>query len=67
MTKPYSQLAVAVDLVINEYNITNPILISEKIYEDLGLCISIHAISDYLDINKIEDYELESKKIQYNY
>lgn len=64
MTKPYSQLAMAIDLVMNEHKINNPIEISEKIWQDLGLCISIHEISDYLDINKVEDFETESERIK---
>ena len=35
MVKPYSQLAVAVDLVTYEYKISNSIIIVEKIEEDL--------------------------------
>ena len=67
MIKPYSQLAVAVDLVIYEYKISNPIIIAEKIEEDLGLEYSIHQIADYMDINKLEDYEQISNKIKNNY
>ena len=62
----YSQLAVAIDLVSHEYKTSNPIIISEKIEQDLGLDISIHAIADYMDINKLEDYEKENKKQKYN-
>jgi len=65
MTKPYSQLAMAVDLVSHEYQTANPIIIAEKIEEDLGLEYSIHVIADYMDINKLEDYEKQSKKIEY--
>ena len=65
MTKPYSQLAVAVDLVSYEYQTSNPIIIAEKIEEDLGLEYSIHVIADYMDINKLEDYEQISNKIKY--
>jgi hypothetical protein len=63
MSKPYSQLAVAVDIIANEYKTSNPIIISEMIQNDLGLDYTIHQISDYLDINKLEDYEKESNKI----
>ena len=62
MVKPYSQLAVAIDLVSHEYKTSNPIIISEKMEQDLGLDISIHAIADYMDINKLEDYEKENEK-----
>lgn len=65
MTKPYSQLAIAVDLVSYEYQTSNPIIIAEKIEEDLGLEYSIHVIADYMDINKLEDYEQISNKIKY--
>lgn len=65
MIKPYSQLAVAIDLVSFEYKTSNPIIISEKIEEDLGLEYSIHQIADYMDINKLEDYEKQSNKIEY--
>lgn len=65
MTKPYSQLAMAVDLVSHEYQTSNPIIIAEKIEEDLGLEYSIHQIADYIDINKLEDYEKQSNKIKY--
>ena len=65
MTKPYSQLSLAVDLVSYEYQTGNPIIIAEKIYEDLGIDISIHQISDYMDINKLENFKKQSKKIEY--
>jgi hypothetical protein len=65
MIKPYSQLAMAVDLVSYEYQTSNPIIIAEKIEEDLGLEYSIHVIADYMDINKLEDYEKQSNKIKY--
>jgi len=64
-TKPYSELSMAVDLIMEEYKTSNPIEISEFIWESLGLCISIHAIADYLDMNRI-DYEVESIKQYYN-
>lgn len=66
MQKPYSQLAVAVDIIANEYKTSNPIIISEMIQNDLGLDYTIHQVSDYLDINKLEDYEKESNKILNN-
>lgn len=65
MIKPYSQLAMAVDLVSHEYRTSNPIIIAEKIEEDLGLEYSIHVIADYMDINKLEDYEQITNKIKY--
>lgn len=67
MTKPYSQLAVAVDLVMNEYKVSNPIEIVELIQKDLDLYFTVHQVMDYLDINKKEDYEKESQKQQFQY
>jgi hypothetical protein len=63
----YSQLALAVDLVMNEYNVKNPIEIVELIQKDLDLYFTIHQVMDYLDINKKEDYETESRKQNYQY
>ena len=54
----------AIDLVMEEHKITNPILISEKIQEDLDMEVSIHQVMDYLEINQ-ESWEIESQKIQY--
>lgn len=62
----YSELAMAVDLVSYEYQTSNPIIIAEKIEQDLQLEYSIYVIADHLDINKMEDYEKESNKV-YNY
>ena len=62
--KKYSELSFSIDLIIEEYNTTNPIVIAEKAKLDLNIDLSIHAISDYLDINSI-DYELESRKQYY--
>lgn len=61
---PYSQLAIAIDIICNEYKTSNPIIIAEMIQNDLGLDYTIHQISDYLDINKLEDFEKESLKIE---
>ena len=61
----YSQLGLAIDLVVNEYGTSNPIKIVELIQEDLGLYFTIHQVMDYLDINKLEDYEKESQKEEF--
>jgi len=62
MSKP--EYIFAIDLVMEEHKITNPILISEKIQEDLDMEVSIFQIMDYLEINQ-EDWEIESNKIKY--
>lgn len=64
MAKPYSQLALAIDLISKEYRTSNPIILSEKIKEVFDLSYSIHQISDYLSINNSE-YERESNKIEW--
>lgn len=63
----YSQLALAIDLVMNEYKVNNPIEIVELIQQDLNLYFTVHQVMDYLDINKKEDYEKESQKQQFQY
>lgn len=64
MTTLYSDFSFAIDLIIDVYKINNPIIISEKIKEDLDMEISIHQISDYLSIN-YEDFEKENQKQYY--
>ena len=64
MSKQYSELAVAIDLVSHHYQTSNPIEIAELIEQDLGIETSIHAISDYLDINR-QNFEKQSNKIEY--
>ena len=49
-----------------QYQTSNPVLISEYIYQDLDMDLSIHAISDYLDINKMENYYKQSKLQEYS-
>lgn len=65
MAKLYSHLSVAVDLIQSELKLQNAIEIAEAIEVHLGLEFSIHQISDYLDINRMENYEYESKLINY--
>ena len=54
----------AIDTVMEEFKLTNPILISEKIAEELDMEVSIFQVMDYLEINQ-ENWELESQKIEY--
>jgi hypothetical protein len=63
MVKQYSELSVAIDLIQNEYNTSNPIIIAEKLKEIFGMSYTIHQISDYLELS--EDFELESAKVYY--
>ena len=62
MNKP--EYIFAIDLVMEQHQITNPILISEKIQEDLEMDVTIHQVMDYLEINQ-ENWEVESQKINY--
>lgn len=61
-----SQLWILIDLVMTQYNTSNPIILSEKIKEDYGKEYSIHQISDHLEINRHEDYEKHSRAIKYS-
>jgi capsular polysaccharide biosynthesis protein len=65
MKKNYSELSFSVDLIQEEFKLNNPIHIVDKVQEELGIELSIHAVSDYLDINRQEDYEMESHKQDY--
>ena len=67
MINKNSSIALAVDLVMNEYKVNNPIEIVELIPQDLDLYFTVHQVMDYLDINKKEDYEKESQKQQFQY
>ena len=63
----YSQLGLAIDLVVNEYEILNPIEIVELIQKNLGLYFTIHQVLDYLDINfKIKKKYEKSLKQKHN-
>ena len=53
-----SDFIFAIDLVMNQYQTSNPIIIAEKLEQDLGIDYSIHAIADYLDINKLNSKKL---------
>jgi hypothetical protein len=64
MTKPYSQLALAIDLVSNEYKTNNPLIIYEKVKQDLGIDITLTQINDYLELSS-EDFEKESEFVSY--
>lgn len=63
--KPYSKVSFAIDLIMDFYETTNPIIIAEKAKEDLDVSLTIHQVEDYLDINRKEDYEKESKFVEY--
>lgn len=64
MSKNQPEYIFAIDLVMEEHKLTNPILISEQIQIDLEMDVTIHQVMDYLEINK-ENWLQESNKIQY--
>lgn len=53
-----------IDLVIEVYKVSNPIIISELIEKEFETEVSIFQIADYLEINQ-ESWEIESQKINY--
>ena len=55
---------VMIDLIIEIYEVSNPIIISELIEKEFETEVSIFQIMDYLEINQ-ENWEIESQKIQY--
>jgi len=62
--KQYSELAIGIDLISDAYDTNNPVIIAEKLKEDLELSATIHQVSDYMEVS--EDFELESRKVYYN-
>lgn len=59
-----TELSIMVDLIMELYKVSNPIIISELIEKEFEVETSIHQISDYLEINN-EDWLKESQKIEY--
>ena len=55
---------VMIDLIIEVYKVSNPIIISELIEKEFETEVSIFQIMDYLEINQ-ENWEIESQKINY--
>lgn len=55
---------VMIDLIIEIYKVSNPIIISELIEKEFETEVSIFQIMDYLEINQ-ENWEIESNKINY--
>ena len=55
---------VMIDLIIEVYKVSNPIIISELIEKEFQTEVSIFQIMDYLEINQ-ENWEVESQKIEY--
>ena len=55
---------VMIDLIIEVYKVSNPIIISELIEKEFETEVSIFQIMDYLEINQ-ENWVTESQKINY--
>ena len=55
---------IMIDLIIEVYKVSNPIIISELIEKEFETEVSIFQIMDYLEINQ-ENWLQESQKIQY--
>lgn len=55
---------VMIDLIIEIYKVSNPIIISELIEKEFETEVSIFQIMDYLEINQ-ENWLQESNKINY--
>ena len=53
-----------IDLIIEVYKVSNPIIISELIEKEFETEVSIFQVMDYLEISK-ENWKLESQKIEY--
>ena len=55
---------IMIDLIIEVYKVSNPIIISELIEKEFETEVSIFQIADYLETNQ-ENWEIESQKINY--
>ena len=55
---------VMIDLIIEIYKVSNPIIISELIEKEFETEVSIFQVMDYLEINQ-ENWITESQKINY--
>ena len=55
---------IMIDLIIEIYKVSNPIIISELIEKEFETEVSIFQIMDYLEINQ-DNWEIESQKIEY--
>ena len=55
---------IMIDLIIEVYKVSNPIIISELIKKEFETEVSIFQVMDYLEINQ-ENWEVESQKINY--
>ena len=55
---------VMIDLIIEIYKVSNPIIISELIEKEFETEVSIFQVMDYLEINQ-ENWLQESQKINY--
>lgn len=64
MVNKNSSIALAIDLVSNEYKTNNPLIIYEKVKQDLGIDITLTQINDYLELSS-EDFEKESEFVSY--
>ena len=53
-----------IDLIIEVYKVSNPIIISELIEKEFETEVSIFQVMDYLEINQ-ENWVTESQKINY--
>lgn len=51
MIKPYSEIAIAIDLVAEVYKTFNPIIIAEKCKEDLDISLTIYQVIDYYELH----------------
>ena len=55
---------IMIDLIIEVYKVSNPIIISELIEKEFETEVSIFQVMDYLEINQ-ENWLQESQKINY--
>lgn len=57
MIKAYSEIAFGIDLIAEVYNTFNPIIIAEKLKEDLDISVTIHQVIDYYELHHNYTFE----------
>ena len=64
MSKQYPEYIYMIDLVVEVFKESNPVIISELIEKEFETEVSIFQVMDYLEINQ-ENWLQESQKIEY--
>lgn len=59
----YSMIKIMIDLILDEFGETNPVLIAELIEEHFDTEVSIFDVINHLE--DVEDYSIASRMVKY--